>query len=1002
MIPQKLVLKNFLSHPHTVLNFEGLHTACICGENGAGKSSLLEAITWVLWGKSRVETEDDLIHTGAAEVQVDFVLLNRGDCYRVIRTRSRGHASSLEVQVLRAGKFLSLTERGLRATQQLLIEHLKLDYETFIHSAYLRQGKADAFMLKRPQERKQVLAEILQLEQYDRLAEKAKEVARLTKGELSAINQQIYGLQQQISQSDRVDADLNRVRSQQLQCKQFLEEQEQQQQRWQQQQQQRSVLTQRLEWLQNQEQQLNQDIDKLTLQARLQYQQCQQLEAIIKQRSVIIENYHKYEQITAQLVVMNQKYSQFQLLTDRKQKLLQQLSKIETEIKLQICQYQTQLENLVSQQKQLQKIIDRQKEITEAQQQYQAAKSQLIAYDRMHAQVAPLQQRLHVLQRTIDQAKGNLTAKKENLYQTYEQLQQQLEQQAPLQQQLKDIDQQITLLQKKQVYQQRVHEKGLERRDFLERLKVRMNDCEEKLRQTQVNIQQIQSPQSNCPLCDQPLNLHHRDHVHHKHQQMLQELQSEIWLIKEQQSTSETEIKILREEYVKLRHELQPYNKLLEQKGSLQSQLQNLIQITDRLTTIEQEIIRIEDQLSQQSFAPEAQQEVKLLTASLEQLGYDEKDHALLRNEVERWRWAEIKSAELKQAQQQWHSLSEQIPKITTQIKQLTDRLQRQQFDRDLQNQINSCEQELQDLGYSYQLHQQLTKTKDDYGRYQLQYQELLLAEQQFPQLQQQYLHTQQNLQYKQETLQQLQQEQQQCHREIANYPDRSLELQNITIGIKRHRQQLEQYLSEIGRLEQLVHQIQLYQSQLQEIKAKQQALEYKQKIHQELAISFGKDGIQTLVIETIIPQIEAEANQILGQLSNYQLNLRFITQKSGKRSDKFIDTLEIEIADNQGTRAYETYSGGEAFRINFAVRLALSRILAQRTGGTLQTLIIDEGFGSQDEVGCERLVAAIETVSPDFACILVITHIPKLKEAFSTIIEVSKTNQGSHVHLVL
>jgi DNA repair protein SbcC/Rad50 len=174
----------------------------------------------------------------------------------------------------------------------------------------------------------------------------------------------------------------------------------------------------------------------------------------------------------------------------------------------------------------------------------------------------------------------------------------------------------------------------------------------------------------------------------------------------------------------------------------------------------------------------------------------------------------------------------------------------------------------------------------------------------------------------------------------------------------------------------------------------------HRQYIHQELAQAFGKNGIQALMIETVLPQIEAEANQILGQLTNHQFHVRFITQKAGKKSDKVIDTLEIEIADHQGTRPYETYSGGEAFRINFAIRLALSRILAQRKGGTLQTLIIDEGFGSQDPEGCDRLIAAINAIAPNFECILAITHMPPLKEAFSAQIEVTKTDAGSKLTL--
>ena len=65
MIPVQLTLKNFLSYFNATLDFSGLHTACICGSNGSGKSSLLEAITWAIWGESRAASEDDVIHSGA-------------------------------------------------------------------------------------------------------------------------------------------------------------------------------------------------------------------------------------------------------------------------------------------------------------------------------------------------------------------------------------------------------------------------------------------------------------------------------------------------------------------------------------------------------------------------------------------------------------------------------------------------------------------------------------------------------------------------------------------------------------------------------------------------------------------------------------------------------------------------------------------------------------------------------------------------------------------------
>ena len=108
------------------------------------------------------------------------------------------------------------------------------------------------------------------------------------------------------------------------------------------------------------------------------------------------------------------------------------------------------------------------------------------------------------------------------------------------------------------------------------------------------------------------------------------------------------------------------------------------------------------------------------------------------------------------------------------------------------------------------------------------------------------------------------------------------------------------------------------------------------------------------------------------------------------------IETLDIKISDDLGTRNYEMFSGGEAFRINFAIRIALSKLLARRAGAPLPTLIIDEGFGTQDSVGIERIKEAINSIQEDFDKIIVITHIEELRDAFPTRINVTKTAEGS------
>ena len=172
---------------------------------------------------------------------------------------------------------------------------------------------------------------------------------------------------------------------------------------------------------------------------------------------------------------------------------------------------------------------------------------------------------------------------------------------------------------------------------------------------------------------------------------------------------------------------------------------------------------------------------------------------------------------------------------------------------------------------------------------------------------------------------------------------------------------------------------------------------------HRTLERAFGKDGVPALLIEQALPQIEDKTNELLDRLSDGQMSIRFATQieYKDKRRDDLRETLEIQISDAAGIRNYEMYSGGEAFRVNFAIRLALSKILAQRKGARLQTLVIDEGFGSQDTQGRQRLIEAINLVKNDFAKILVITHLDELKDAFPTRIEVEKTENGSSVRVI-
>ena len=147
------------------------------------------------------------------------------------------------------------------------------------------------------------------------------------------------------------------------------------------------------------------------------------------------------------------------------------------------------------------------------------------------------------------------------------------------------------------------------------------------------------------------------------------------------------------------------------------------------------------------------------------------------------------------------------------------------------------------------------------------------------------------------------------------------------------------------------------------------------------------------------MPHIETEANHLLGRMTDNRLAVKLETQRTSL-GGSVTETLDILISDELGSRNYDLFSGGEAFRINLSLRIALSKVLSQRMGVPLPTLFIDEGFGTQDAAGRERIVDAIAAIQNEFEKIIVITHLDELKDLFPVRIEVLKTDAGSQFWL--
>jgi len=855
MIPVKLAVRNFMPYRDNVppLYFDGIHTACISGDNGNGKSALIDAMTWGLWGKTRAKSDDDLIHQGQNETEVEFDFTVGGQAYRIIRKHSKpkrregSGKSLLDFQIASDGGFRSISGDSIAQTQQKIIDTLHMDYPTFINSAFLRQGHADEFTNQPPTKRKEVLGNILGLAFYEELEERAKELAKEQETEKSQLDSAIQDIGQELAQKPVYEAELEEAQTGLARIEKTMSGQESR----------LKSFRQEKEALENKKQQLTQLEEHMAATKRELERRQQEIE---QHQSSIKE----YEEIISQRAAIEEGYAQ---LTEAR-KLNEELNQ-----KLGI------LAKMKERKGQLEMNIER-------------AQASLITEHRLaQSRIAELE----AVSQKLPQYKTELGQAEAQLHQLAEQ--------------------EETLKQKKQASQE------LRRQiNYLESSQTSLKREIEELAE-KVNLLSTQG-EAKCPLCETELG-----------EDGLKRIEAKYTADKDGKSGSlnsnQAELAGKKTELEALENEIAPLEARLNQdKASAQSQVSRLTQdisqvqaSEDQLNEAKEKLAQIEKSLAQKDFAAAEQEALARVEGELAELDYDSERHEQLRHRLGELEQYESPQRKLEEADRLIETAREAADKAEEASRELRQRLEAdQQKGQNLSKELEALPQLTSDLAQAESEHQALAAE-------QKQAQELMWS--------------------------------------VKSKLERCAELE-----VKQKEK--EGLLGKASREE---------------------------KIYKDLAQAFGKKGIQALLIEMALPEIEAEANRLLGRMTDNRMHVKIETQRETKKGD-ILETLDINIADELGTRNYEMFSGGEAFRIDFAVRVALSKLLARRAGAPLPTLIIDEGFGTQDSAGIEKLKEAINSIQDDFEKILVITHMEEMRDAFPSHIDVIKTAEGSTIEV--
>jgi exonuclease SbcC len=857
MIPVRLKMRNFMCYRDNVpvLDFTGIHLACLSGDNGNGKSAIIDAITWALWGKSRADSDDDLIYTTQSEMEVEFEFKVSGQLYRIIRKRTRPRKrtgagqSSLEFQISNGNDFRPITGNTISQTQQGIIDVLHMDYDTFINSAYLRQGHADEFTRQQPAKRKEVLGTILGLDIYDHLEEQAKDKVKQYEADNTQIETTLQEIAAELAQKPNFESELEQT-------------------------------TQALAAIDAAAQKKEAALNKLRRQKETLEVKQAQLDELEVRLNNSQRNLQRWEEQT-----------------------VQQQSKI----------------------KQYEEVIGRRLDIENGHTQYSDLKKTVDDLDQKSMLSRKLEEQKNLLDRKIEQAKNELLKRhaviesnireREKKIQTLPELKTQLNQ---AQSQLHKLDEtETTVRQQEQSAREAQSQISLLSAENL-RLEKEIAEAQEKLDMIASHI--ASHTEANCPLCEQELTREGLELITAKYTKEKQTKTSQLNQNREGLTRKKTEYETLVQEKAKLEAAInQEKNKVQSQVGALTREITSIEEENKKLVELKEDLAGVEEQLAKRGFAAAEQTALEAVEKDLSNLKYDAAKHEQAREQLKQLEHFQREKTMLDEAE-----------KLMSQEKESAKR----------------AAEEAQNLRDSLKADNQ-----------------------------------------KKETL----------TSELTHLPQLREELVAAEVEYKDFSAQRNQAQEEVGKVRAKLQRLTELEAKKKEKEAQLSKASKEVSIYRELSKAFGKTGIQALIIETALPEIVEEANRLLSRLTDGKMTVAFETQKETKKGT-MQETLDIVIGDELGTRNYEMFSGGEAFRINFAVRIALSRLLARRAGAPLPTLIIDEGFGTQDSTGMEKLKEAINSIQGDFEKILVITHMDELKDAFPARIDVTKTAAGSTI----
>jgi len=218
------------------------------------------------------------------------------------------------------------------------------------------------------------------------------------------------------------------------------------------------------------------------------------------------------------------------------------------------------------------------------------------------------------------------------------------------------------------------------------------------------------------------------------------------------------------------------------------------------------------------------------------------------------------------------------------------------------------------------------------------------------------------------------------------------------TLTIAEKEKEFKEVESEMKKMQRLLGEqmmlVDLFKKACEEIKkieAEQRERKEKKEALEAVKEAFSPRGLKTLFIDSMVPKLEEEINEVLGKLSDFRVEIE--TQRDNATGDGVVEGLFINIIDERGNKLeFNSYSGGERLKIIVSISEALASL--QKIGFR----IVDELFIGLDNESTEQFVEVLNSIQNRFSQFFVISHLQTIKDLFAEKIEVRKVDGISEV----